>query len=94
MDLCLGSMLDFCLNKLSKIGKENLDIGKIMWGTLRGLEYLHENGIVHGCLTLEKILLCQLGRKQTTAKLTGYAQCSKSREVNSYIGNNIDLCVL
>lgn len=55
MDLCLGSMLDYCRKKLNNVS--GLDIYKMMWEITRGLEYLHENNIVHGSLVLDKILL-------------------------------------
>ena len=71
MDLCLGSMLDFCLSKLPLV--QNLDIAMIMWETARGLEYLHNNKIVHGSLALEKILLWRKRPKsKPIVKVGGY----------------------
>lgn len=57
MDLCLGSMLDYCQKKLPVEQVLDLDLSLLMWDTARGLEFLHENGIIHGHLGLKKILL-------------------------------------
>ena len=71
MELCLGSMMDFCLGRLPEI--KELDIAMIMWGTTRGLEYLHNNKIVHGSLELEKVLLWRKRLKlEPIAKVGGY----------------------
>lgn len=48
-------MHDYYEEKLTNVS--GLDIYKMMWEIARGLEYLHENGIVHGSLVLDKILL-------------------------------------
>ena len=50
-----------------------------MWETVRGLEYLHTQSIVHGQLNLKKILLfsfTRMGERFITAKIAGYFPCN------------------
>lgn len=55
MDMCVGSMLDYLQDSILSDAK--LDMSRIMFETAYGLAYLHEKEIIHGCLTLRKVLL-------------------------------------
>lgn len=79
MELCLGSMLEFLGEKMSGVTTSEIEIDKIMWETVRGLEYLHTQSIVHGQLNLKKILLfsfTRMGERFITAKIAGYFPCN------------------
>lgn len=57
MELCNGSMLDY-LQEKSPWDSIKLDsMSRVMFETACGLVYLHEKNIIHGCLTLDKVLL-------------------------------------
>lgn len=83
MELCLGSMLDYCQKKIPHIS--DLDICKTMWETVRGLDYLHDNNIVHDRLFLENILLWRESPDcKPITKIGGYFPPCDSRQVNYF----------
>lgn len=74
MDLCVGSMSDY-LQEKSPFNSMKLEMTKSMFETTRGLVYLHENKIIHGRLSLEKVLLWMESNKpnfEPVVKITGY----------------------
>jgi hypothetical protein len=79
MDLCLGSMLDFCNGNISLCFSDK-EICGFMWDTVRGLEFLHDKGISHGRLELTKILLWKKrASSKPIVKLSGYVPSSDIR---------------
>lgn len=76
MDLCLGSMRAYCQDKLPDV--KDLDIIRVMWETASGLEYLHSEKVIHGCLVLDKILLWRKRpiKSNPIVKLTGHIPTS------------------
>lgn len=75
MDLCLGSMLDYCDKTLNeKIGNVVMKANDIMWQMTCGLEFLHRLKITHGDLRLEKVLFWKKDSKsrRVIVKLTDY----------------------
>lgn len=75
MDLCIGSMLDYLQDIILKDAK--LDMSRAMFETAFGLAYLHEQKIIHGCLTLCKVMLWTENDNPNSnpiVKITGYIQ--------------------
>ena len=76
MDLHEGSLFDYFNGNIEGV---RMDITKAMWQTLNGLSYLHEKRILHGCLSLKKVLLWK--KSPLVLKIGGYAPCRNFSQV-------------
>ena len=62
-----GTLDELLRGKLSDVPK--LDVLEILWQLFNGLEHLHLHNIVHGCLTLDNVLV---SKKDKSLLLTNY----------------------
>lgn len=74
MDICQGSMLDYCQKTLDENVGNCIKAIDIMWQMTCGLEYLHQHKIVHGDLVLKNVLFWKKSQnsKLIVVKLTGF----------------------
>ena len=73
-------MMDFCLGRLIHVS--DIEIGRIMTETARGLDFLHRNNIIHGRLRLDHILLWRKRPDlKPIVKLSGYYPSSHQEQV-------------
>lgn len=74
MDLCEGSMLDYCRKNLDEnvtLFVKGIDI---IWQITSGMDYLNRHKIHHGNLMLENVLFWKRNSssKRIVVKLAGY----------------------
>ena len=73
MELCLGTLADYFDRKLLDI---RLTAPNILWQILSGLEYLHQNNLVHGSLKSCSVLVDN--KSEVTLKITGFSVLTQS----------------
>jgi serine/threonine protein kinase len=78
MELCLGSMLDYCHETLDKDVASRIKATDIMWKIINAIDYLDDLKINHGDLKLENVLFWKRDSKSrwVLVKLTAYGYSS------------------
>ena len=61
------------MSKLKTIGRNESRVAMYTWDILLGLEFLHYNGVVHGNLTTENVLVSANG----TCRLTNFGRVER-----------------
>ncbi len=69
MELCQGTLQDYLSGQ---VPETDLKPSDIMWQVSFGLDYLHQNSIVHGDLKAKKILLLKREGMEVMLKITGF----------------------
>jgi serine/threonine protein kinase len=74
MELCQGSMLDYCRKTFDESVASHVKATDVMWQITCGLDYLHRQKIQHGNLKLENVLFWKRDSKskRLVVKLAGY----------------------
>ena len=74
MELCQGSMLDYCNKTLDKDVALRIKATDIMWKIINAIDYLDGQKINHGDLKLENVLFWKRDSKsrRVLVKLTAY----------------------
>jgi serine/threonine protein kinase len=83
MELCQGSMLDYCRKTLDESVASYVKATEIMWQITCGLDYLHRLKIDHENLNLKNVLFWKRDSKskRVFVKLTGYGYDYHHRKV-------------
>ena len=78
MELCQGSMLDYCKKTLDKDVASRIKATDIMWKIINAIDYLDGQKINHGDLKLENVLFWKRDSKsrRVLVKLTAYRYSS------------------
>jgi serine/threonine protein kinase len=73
MELCQGSMLDYCRKTLDEGVASHVKAIDVMWQITCGLDFLHRQKIQHGNLKLENVLFWKRDSKskRVVVKLAG-----------------------
>jgi serine/threonine protein kinase len=78
MELCQGSMLDYCKKTLDKDVASRIKATDIMWKIIYAIDYLDGQEINHGNLKLKNVLFWRRDSKsrRVLVKLTAYGYSS------------------
>ena len=90
MELCQGSMLDYCNKTLDKDVASRIKATDIMWKIIFAIDYLDGQKINHGNLKLENVLFWKRDSKsrRVLVKLTGYGYSTVV-----YVRYSIYICI-
>ncbi len=90
MELCQGSMLDYCHETLDKDVASRIKATDIMWKIIFAIDYLDGQKINHGDLKLENVLFWKRDSKskRILVKLTAYGYSTAV-----YVRYSIYICI-